>query len=86
MVSIFFFSYTDIYKILVPISFFEPALFPADFFNNKLKGKLDLGLPWWLSCGVHLPRQETQVLSLVWEIPYAEEQLSPCATNTEPVL
>ena len=48
MVSTFFFSYTDIYKTLLTISFFEPALFPADFFNNKPKEKLDLGLPWWL--------------------------------------
>ena len=78
MVSIFFFSYTDIYKILLPISFFEPALFPADFFNNKLKEKLDLGLPWWLSGGVHLPRQETQVLFLVWQDPTCRETNEAC--------
>ena len=78
MVSIFFFSYTDIYKILLPISFLETALFPADFFNNKLKEKLDLGLPWWLRGGVHLPRQETQVLSLVWEDPTCRETKEAC--------
>ena len=26
-----------------------------------------LGLPWWLSEGSHLPMQETEVQSLVWE-------------------
>ena len=30
--------------------------------------------------------QGTRVQALVWEIPQAAEQLSPCATTTEPAL
>ena len=38
----------------------------------------------WLR--IHLPMQGTQVQSLVREDPTCTEQLSPCATTTEPVL
>ena len=38
----------------------------------------------WLR--IHLPMQGTRVLALVWKIPHAVEQLSPCATTTEPEL
>ena len=34
---------------------------------------------------IHLPMQKTQVPSLVWRIPHAVGQLSPCATTTGPV-
>ena len=38
----------------------------------------------WLK--IRLPVQGTWVRALVRKIPHATEQLSPCATNTEPVL
>ena len=38
----------------------------------------------WLR--THLPMQETWVQSLLWKIPHATQQLSPCATTSEPVL
>ena len=38
----------------------------------------------WLR--IRLPMQGTQVRALVWEDPNAAEQLSPCATTTEPEL
>ena len=38
----------------------------------------------WLR--IRLPMQGTWVRSLVREIPHAVEQLSPCATTTEPAL
>ena len=39
----------------------------------------------WLR--IHLPMEGTRVQSLVREeIPHAAEQLSPCATTTEPAL
>ena len=37
----------------------------------------------WLK--ILLPMQGTQVQSLVWEDRHAAEQLSSCATTTEPV-
>ena len=38
----------------------------------------------WLR--IRLQMQGTRVGSLVWKIPHATEQQSPCATTTEPVL
>ena len=38
----------------------------------------------WLR--IHLPMQGTRVRALVGKIPRAAEQLSPCATTTEPAL
>ena len=38
----------------------------------------------WLT--IRLPVQGTWVRALIWEEPHAAEQLSPCATTTEPVL
>ena len=38
----------------------------------------------WLR--IRLPMQGTRVRALVRKIPHAAEQLSPCATTTEPVL
>ena len=38
----------------------------------------------WLR--IRLPMQGTQVRALVQKIPHAAEQLSPCATTTEPAL
>ena len=35
---------------------------------------------------IRLPMQGTWVQALVWEDPHATEQLSPCATTTEPAL
>ena len=35
---------------------------------------------------IPLPMQGTRVQALVWEDPTSREQLSPCATTTEPVL
>ena len=37
----------------------------------------------WLR--IRLPVQGTRVQALVWKIPHAAEQLSPCATTPEPV-
>ena len=37
----------------------------------------------WLR--IRLPMQGTRVRALVWKIPHAAEQLSPCATTTEPM-
>ena len=33
--------------------------------------------------GIHLPIQRTQVPPLLWKIPHAVKQLSPCATTAE---
>ena len=38
----------------------------------------------WLR--IRLPMQGTRVQALVWEDPTCVEQLSPCATTTEPAL
>ena len=38
----------------------------------------------WLR--IHLPMQGTWIRALVQEDPHAMEQLSPCATTTEPAL
>ena len=38
----------------------------------------------WIRIG--LPVQQTWAHSLVWKIPHAAEQLSLCATTTEPKL
>ena len=46
------------------------------------------GLPRGSAVRTHLPMQETQVRSLIWEdlLSYAVDQLSPRATAREPVL
>ena len=55
------------------------------FFDNDTFKKME-GLPWWLSGKESTcPSQETHVRSLVWEDTTSTEQLSPCATTTEPV-
>ena len=43
-----------------------------------------LGLPWCL--GGKESTCQCRVPLLIWEDPNALEQLSPCATTTEPVL
>ena len=56
--------------------------------NNAIKKFNNLGPHCWLkgkdtNCP---PMQGTWVLSLMWEYPISVQQLSPCATTTEPVL
>ena len=42
--------------------------------NSKIqKSNVGCGLPWWLSGKrIHLLMQETQVRSLVWEVPTSQ--------------
>ena len=47
-----------------------------------------VGLPWWYSyrLKIHLPIQGNGFEPWSRKIPRAVEQLSPCATTTEPAL
>ena len=55
--------------------------------NPPFKKITRLGLPWWLSGKEPAYQCRGQGFN-PWsrKIPHPTEQLSPCATNTEPVL
>ena len=56
---------------------------PAPFFFLKIA----LGLPWWRSGWESAWQCSGQGFDpWSWKIPHASEQLSPCATTTQPVL
>ena len=60
----------------------KTSFFCVDTLKNTLNWT-SLGV-WWIK--IHLPLQGTQVQPLVWEDAYTTEQLSLCATTTEPML
>ena len=67
--------------------YIKVKLFAHDEFIEKCLYKHFAGtslVVQWLR--IQLPMQVTRVQALVWKIPHAAEQLSPCATITEPAL
>ena len=66
-----------------------PSL-PLNWGNGTNKGLIQAKLTWGSLDGSVvknlLPLQETQVRSLIWNIPHAEKQLNLNTTTIEPVL